>query len=483
MRDKPEYITLPKSMVFFWLCLTMTLLTIFIFPIYRMKSNEAKDNPHRAPYYITLQSILANNASLGFDQANIKFIKHKMLAFEQNVKAAETQKPLALPYQQAYQNILHQYGVTSIKSLKSAPDILQAAKGSFKIIDSYYLDDRINRVSPLYQWQPWHERYILQYNLGSLFDVIPDKNKRMLVAFTNGSQLGVFSGYFVNNQTTTLTTQFVTGIPLLTALYVLPKCNFTKMGSYLGEVPWVYFSANTFQDTLSRKLLDISGIDVFAVANQDMKKNKIHGFANTTKITADISKQFADASIFVNNQSYGMAYLANQIIDEDPHTVQPLEQTIKGYFAQIKNHDVSTFQKTTHIFYQKLMALKNQHDIILETLSPSSSPEDLKLPAGNVTIKGIVGERALFNAQCLRNHCTFVVNFADSPGWHAYVNGKIQPIERANFAFMATTIPKGFSTIWFIYSSAFATCCFLISLLTLLIILLVSFNPEKNHEK
>lgn len=296
---------------------------------------------------------------------------------------------------------------------------------------------------------------------------------------------GPSPGLFINNQTTTMDTRFMTGVPLLTALYVLPKSNFDKIGNYSSPALFNYFNVASFQDPLTRKVLDIGGIDVFTVYKNLQGNTK---FANATALPSYLNKTFDIGLVsYINNNSYGMAYLANTITYIDPAMVTTYENKIKAYFAT--HTDVNSFSTATTALYQSLLQLKNKHDIILErqsSIDNANTPALTKQPADTVVIQGIVGPRALFVTHCERTQCTFVFNVAKAPGWHAFVNGKRTPIERANFAFMAVTVPEGDATVWFIYDPWTNILSYFISALFLLWLILLSVkmkNKEITHAR
>ena len=213
--------------------------------------------------------------------------------------------------------------------------------------------------------------------------------------------------------------------------------------------------------------MDVGGVDLFTVTKSDLGKTRIPGtleFARSVHPVFDIGLK-----TFVNQQSYGMAYLVNHTTYADPDSIQFYENIIKQHF--LKHRDPTKFVAATTVLYQQLMGLKNQHDIILEAKKADQRIENN--PAGSVAIKGIVGKRALFHTNCLRDHCTFVFNIAKTQGWHAYVNGKPSEITRANFAFIATTVPHGASTVWFIYESPAQTIPYFFSIISLMVLIIL----------
>ncbi|HEX4046060.1 MAG TPA: YfhO family protein [Gammaproteobacteria bacterium] len=465
-----------RTKILFWVSgLCFIGLSLLFLPIQFIQTNELADNPQGCPYYITLQSILANYPLLASDKANSQLIKTRLLQFEKNV--SQSTNPAVITYKNAYFNALRQFNLTSVNTVQSQTTLLTIAKQTTSTVDNYYLDSRLFCINPLYQWNASHSRRILRYNLSNTLNNMSNRFSRVLASLPDAQQLGIFSGFFVNNQTTTLGPQFMTGTPFITALYILPKHNFAHVGSYHAPVPWCAFSAVFWIDPLLRKVLNIAGIDTFIVKKADLDNRSIPA---ATPLTTTVYPMFEDNLLtYTNQQSYGMAYLANHIYYEDPLIIKKSEKTIKRYFARPTTHNPAKFTATTDVLYKKLMSLSKQHDIILEsatanTLLNNPPASTTQGNAGQVVIKGIVGALALFSVDCERENCVFVFNAAKAPGWRAIVNGTSTPIERANFAFMATSVPHGQSNVWFIYAPWTQLITYFLSLLSLIGIFVVS---------
>ncbi|MES2217668.1 MAG: hypothetical protein V4501_04575 [Pseudomonadota bacterium] len=458
--------------------ISLIWLNIFgmVFPISAIQSKEKSDNPQNCPYYITIQSILANSTLLASDKANVKFIKSRLMRFEKDIKKSGYTSAAVSEYRANYYQALSQLGLNTINFANSDSLILNIARKVDNIVDSYYLDNNIFCVNRSYTWNTSHTlftnphvnlRRILQYNLAALYDQLPSRYMRIVGASQDEFQLGVFSGFFVNNQTTSLNIQLMTGIPILTALYVLPKDNFDSMGTYRAVVPWNSFYSPYFMDPNMRKIMNIAGVDVFTVETSDHDWNNI---PDVTPVPASINKAFVIASelhTFINKDSYGMAYLANHISYQNPKDIKHYEKFIKLNFAR-GGRDVVKFLETTSALYEKLATLKAKHDIILESPQLNLLSSNPIGPAGSVEINGIVGERAMFTTDCLRQDCTFVFNAAKAPGWHVFVNGKSTRLDRANFAFMAASVPNGHAVVWFVYQSWAAFASYLFSMICLI---------------
>jgi hypothetical protein len=462
----------PKT-IFVIVGLIIIAVSAKLFSFHRISSNERADNPLSCPYYVTLESILANYPLLATDKANIQFIKQKVYQFEKDIKLSKSD--ITLNYKNKYQAMLNKFSINSIDNLTKNSLILTFANSIYKTIDDYYLDPRLFCINPLYIQRSDANRRIMHYNIASLYNQIPNRFMRILAANSNDDQLGVYSGFFVNNGTTTLGPQFMSGLPMVSALYVMPKYFYDNLGSYLGQVPWGYFTPPAFFDGITRKVLDISGIDVFSVSKTTVAKLKLPPFKNAIPLDTNIRPQFgSDYDVYLNTNSYGMVYLANHITYENPHNINHYEKAIKKFFANPVNHDKYDFIDITNILYQKLMLLKDKQDIILETSSTVEPLIDDNIPAGNAVIKGLVGERIWLNANCLRQNCSLVLNVAKARGWKAYVDGRAVQISRANFAFMDIPVSHGNSSIWFIYAPIPALISYFLSIISLIILFFVS---------
>jgi hypothetical protein len=450
--------------------------SIPLFPLQNMKSNHLVDNSIYCPYYVSLQSVLANYPLLSFDKANITFIKQRMMKFEQDLVSNKSSANLITPYSETYYKNLASHGLTSVNAVTNPQLILALANTNVSNIDNFYFDEKLNCSNRLIDWKTGHTTNILNYNIGGMyFNNFTNPYTRILFSVDMGVHLGVFPGFFVNNQTTSLGTQYLTGMPILTALYVIPGYNFQYLGSYSGLVPWCAFWSGYVTDPFLRKLLNISGIDAFTVSiaelNKRIKKKETTGVPDATLLPNNARAQFGgnDFQTYMNNQSYGMTYLANQITYINPDELRHAKNEIKRYFARPEHHNVYAFTQATTVYYNKLRELKANHDLILERTKPLAVEP---APNGTTRVHGIVGERAFFSADCPQAKCLFVYNLSHAPGWFAMVNGRFRKIFTANFAFMATEIPRGQSTIWFIYQPLSSLFCYLLSTITLIAIFL-----------
>ena len=471
-----------KKKLFFGIIAAFLISSVIkIFPFETLESNETAGNPNNCMYYFTLQSILASYPLMAGDKANIKMIKRKLSDFEHIERRAPDRSNATLQKAvNGYFKTLTKFNLKSISKTNNEALILAIATANAYNIDNYYLDSTNFCVSPLYNWYgPIPARRILRFNLASLYEHIPSKFSRILPAVHDDWLTGSMPGFFLVNQTTTLDARFMTAMPLVTALYLLPKYDFNAVGTYGSPANWNYFRANSFIDPVTRKALDIGGIDVFTVYNDDLGSKIIPGVQLLPNKMNSTFSSFYTYSSFINTQSYGTAYLANHITLENPQDIDASEQAIKHYFA--RHDDAAAFKRITDGLYQKLMTLQEKHDVLLETTSPLlPGMNETKSVTDTVQIKGMVGGRNLFTSHCAEQNCLFVFNLTKSSGWYAYVNRVSTSIERVNLAFMATAVPHGDATIWFIYSPWSWTITYFISLLTLLGVVLASTQRKLN---
>lgn len=433
-----------------------------VFPSQIITDGIREDNPEACAYYISLQSLLANYRMLAKDKANLTLIKNRLLKFENDLKRKKSPLNILSQYKVKFKAALAGVNINSVTKMADAHTIIAFAQKNSRLIDAFYLDPHFYCVTPLYDWTKV-KRKVMRYNLTSLYENIPNKYSRIVAASIDDTLTSPLA-YFFNNQTATMDVRFATGMPLLTSLYVMPKYDFSTIGHYSEAMPWHMYNAALFNDPIIRKVLNVGGIDIFTVRTWDLRQPIL----DTKPINAYLNPIFGtDFQSFFNTQSYGMAYIANNISYENPATIIPYENVIKKHLSNHKQ--IEQFKNATYELYQKLLNLKNKGDIILESTSfINDSHTSTKKMNGTVEIKGVIGERALFEANCFNKNCVFVYNTAKALGWHAYVNDKPSIIQRVNFAFMGVFIPQGKTLIWFIYQPFYQFLLYLISLGTLI---------------
>lgn len=474
-----------NKIVFGLFASVLMLMSLLVLPLQFLETKQLAGNPEGCPFYITLQASLANYKMFASDKANAGYIKQRLVDFEGAVSANQSSSAaLVAKYQTRYQQQLKKFSLDSIRNVKDTSQLLLVARAVAPVVDGYYLDKKVSCVNPLLKWKSNDVKRILQYNMGGLYDQLPDINSRILFSVESCPQLGAFPGFFVNNQSTTLGTQFMTGAPLLSALYVLPKYNYDKIGTYNGLVPWCAFNAEFISDKLNRKLMNIAGMDIITISKNELvrksSKFKIEAEPGIKPIPQkNIYPRFDEGyRNYSNLQSYGMAYLAARVNYVDESHVLPHEKAINKYFSRPERLHPAAFTEATYALYDQLKTLHGKGDILLESADHhalSSVPAKVSF-AGTAHVLGMVGERAVIATECTRKTCTMVLNLAKAPGWRAYVNDQPVRIERANFAFMAVTVPEGDAVVWFIYNSFANVFSYFLSAITMMLILIFSMK-------
>jgi hypothetical protein len=217
-----------KKNLYLALSLVAILLSAkYIFNFQVLTTYERIDNPRGCKYYMTMESMLANYPLLSFDKANTRYIKNKIVQFEADLQKRSS-NPVTTAYAKNYYGVLAKLNLSSIKQVSGSRKLIALAKQTYRNMDQFYLDEQLFCQNPLYDTVHMTAvRQLLYYHLGGLYyDLFPNVHIRVESAVNKWVEAGVFPGFFVNNQTTSLDTRFLVGIPLLTALYVIPGYDF-----------------------------------------------------------------------------------------------------------------------------------------------------------------------------------------------------------------------------------------------------------------
>jgi len=437
-------------------------------------------NPKHCPYYVTLEAELANYTLLQGDTANTELIRDRLARFERDVK---TRKPdpkakNVVDYAEKYRQLLKGHHIDASGYLRSAPEIYEFAKAAASLVDGFYTDAAYSCVHPADSTFVGNDKIFMLPNLASVYSPLPTPFLK-LAGFTADSSLphlvhtkdtgsifmGTGPGLFVHNSNGSYDARFMVGAPLAHALYLLPQSDFTSLGTYRRENRNWELSPTLLFKPLYRKLFDIAGIDmIVAPRSRATEFAATPGFTQLEPSSPPSLPAFNDVILVRNEESYGMAYLANRILHVPESEVAPLEHTLWRYLTRKEAPEL--FGKARAQFYAQLNELKDRHDIILEAPPPPES----STPAGTVTIRNILGEATIMKADCLRDECELVYNLVKLPGWYAYADGKPLQISRANFAFLAVPLLRGTHEVWFIYAPASFLCFTLLSLVGLLLL-------------
>ena len=90
---------------------------------------------------------------------------------------------------------------------------------------------------------------------------------------------------------------------------------------------------------------------------------------------------------------------------------------------------------------------------LMETSDPDGYSESSTIYNGdnNVSIKKIIGSKAVFDVDCEDEHCWFVYNTAALKGWSAFSGSNQLPIHKANMGFVGVKLRKGKHFLWMDY--------------------------------
>lgn len=436
---------------------------------------QLQNYPQRCPYYSLLEGDLANYPLLKGDQANADRIRNRLTGFELALK----DYPNTDNYTRQYQQALEQSRIHTAGDIPDAAGVYAFARSVAPLIDRFYTDPASNCVHPADSRYDFGDKIFLLPSLASLFSGLPtpflriagftdDENIPRLISWDPSSILfGVGTGLFIHNSSGSFDSRFMVGAPLVHALYLLPGNDFiTSLGTWSHpNRTWAWSSTLLF-NPLHRKLFDIAGIDVIMTPRRHARQfAAAPGFKPMEQDHPPTFPGFKDMMVLRNHQSYGMAYLANDIHYIPESKVISLEHTVKQYLTH-NNENPAAFREARAWLYGQLDDLKSMYDIILESQERPKEPT----PSGDVSIRNMLGEAAVMKADCKRDECELVYNLIKLPGWFAYADGKPIEISRANFAFMAVPLPRGTHEVWFVYAPTSFLCFTLLSLIGLIVL-------------
>ena len=172
--------------------------------------------------------------------------------------------------------------------------------------------------------------------------------------------------------------------------------------------------------------------------------------------------------VFKNSASYGKAFIAKwtKVINSN-------ENDFNKSIFDLKLSWPKSPQLLDH-FEQHLSTIPN---IKGATLIESKNPIDFKLNPkkylanDKVTIKKIIGSKAIFEVDCKGESCWMVYNTAALNGWKAYSGHKNLEIHKANLGFIAVKLNQGNHLVWMEYESIYSSIGLFISLIGWIIVL------------
>ncbi len=417
------------------------------------------DKSYNCPYYITLQSNLANYLGLSGDRANLPFIKNRLEKFESDL--AKNKNIQLQSYAGQYQQVLEKHLITTAKNLPEN-QVIGFSNDSYKIIDDFYLNKNLNCVNPLLAHSSpqddikWEKS--LWYNLDGIYYGLNKNFERIVQAKIYDDRyyqdyppvFGIGNGYLMHNNTLASDSRFVISYPTIHSLYLTPN-HYQNIEKEFRQ----YFydeknsSSRNFDIGINQKnmkFFNIAGIDIITTAKSykngpdllpiKFSHHKIFGY----------EKDFA---LFRNRNSYGSTYIAGsaELVEKD--LVKNSEKKIKDYFHEALSFD--DYVKTIKKLQEPIEKITKKHDIVVEDQKLFELYKNNKRSEADVAeIRNIAGNKIFIKANCAEEKCLLGFNMAAFPYWKAFVNEDRTEIYRINLAFMGVEIPKGENGILFI---------------------------------
>lgn len=440
-----------------------------------IKNVKLKKSKH-CPYYISLKAKLANYAGLTHDAANLNFLQATLIQFEKDI-TKKVNNLLILPYQISYQTFLRKFNIKKIATTQPQ-QLMHIAKLIAPLVDDFYLNNKINCVHPdlTTVFHPYSPARILAYNLDALYYYLPHRFLRIQSATGGDENLGLGAGLFINDSSSTLDNRYVLSMPLFSTLYIGHSDLTIPLPEQYNDLNFMNFNVplKFYLNRIGSKIADIGGIDIILTKESLPAKLDSHFELISTSLPPNIKDKYY---MYINKNSYGMVYLANDIQLSDSQLLKKYIHYILQY--QKNNQDQYAAIRYTAVaanLFSQLLNLKKKYDVIIE--APIDFVQQFKTASnpGTIAINNIVGSNAVFEATCKLKSCLFVFNIANVPGWKAYVNYINAPIYRVNFAFMGIKVPQGKSIIWFVYQSYTEFILYCASLIFLLIIFARKFT-------
>lgn len=436
--------------------IALTCFGLSFFPFEKLSSY--KD----CPYYITLESNLANYQGMRYDQANIGFIKNRIIGFESDLNKRNIEQ--VNKYSTPYRELLRNFSVISADQL-SDDQVVKFSENFYKIIDGFYLDKKFNCVSEKIHPPVYRDSKTLKYNLDGIYFNSTNAYERIMSSGLSDIAQGTGHGLLMHNNTSTLDSRFMMGYPTLHALYSIPKYYYTKRGSYNGIYAWHGIDLNW----KNLKLLNISGIDIITI----WKGFPYYDYFGLTALDFDQNKIFdynKKLLLLRNENSYHQTYIANSANFVAEKSVKNVEKKIVNYFH--KKIGNAEYVKAVRVLEPELQKLKNRFDVIVEKEDLYEKYRNNKRDQQEeAKVQNIAGDRLFIKANCAKEQCLLGLNLAKFPDWKAYVNGKRKEIYRVNLAFMGVEIPKGESSILFIYENYFIDLIFILGIILFMCLL------------
>ena len=261
LRKKEIYIkSIPKE---FYLFIIVFLFIYFNPASSQLESSRLTDNPTDCKPYITLRTLLTNYQGLSADPANLILIKNRIVNYEKTMQKGQIENRDA----SQFSDFLNEFHAVSASDL-SGNEIISFGEKVQPIIDLYYLENDLCPQTGWYDLSGKSFGRVAEYNYAAILSGVKESTSRILFAIQSDGALGVAEGKNIQNGTTSIDTRFMSSLPAINALYLIPGMNFSNFPQYRGYTPWNLMAGEVLGNQ-SRTLMDISGIDYFVINSKD----------------------------------------------------------------------------------------------------------------------------------------------------------------------------------------------------------------------
>lgn len=427
----------------------------------------------------SIEAVLANSLTEADKRSSVPFLRERLLEFER--RSVSWRIPMIPTVRKEYDAALAKYGVKTVQELVS-DKVREFAYSVAHRIDELYAS--VEWLDAIPENVDRHLAYLdnpyerVMAVVGT-HDFERQKGQRAFLSVARN----VISAH---NNSMMMDTRVYIGYPSVQALYIYPR-NFLphyrpiiKQDNYFisGErPPWHYETEDVIGNEF-RKLLGIAGIGAYLMLPEKAVREALERpTEDLRKLSRAAGKD--DLMLVRDRRAYDTAYLARVVGMVDATAIDELAAASRKFFSQ--RIDLGQFRELLDPAAEALLAMPKRHDALVEKGGDSSALGDAiksgvagegpSARGGKLEIKGAIGPRIGLDVTCPDPQCVAVYNLAALPGWRAYVDGKAQPILRANYAFISLAVPNGSHFVSLFYETAGQSPAEWISLLTLLAML------------
>jgi len=417
-------------------------------------------------FYESISASLANSLAPADRIASIPYLRRRLMAFEADV-------PLSEPVRAHYMAELRAEGAGSAQDLREAR-VRPFAERVANLVDATFL-----RI-------PGHDD--LPQNKDGILAALGDPYARVMAVLGSEHQVDFLGAgrnvKNMHNSSEMYDTGVTIGFPMIHALYMYPLSSvgeFETMKEVLPNYsiswrryPWLYYDEDVFGSHGFRKVLNIAGVSDYVTLPSDTVRREVARDGSGLVVTHEGGPQPSQHYfVIADTRAYDQVYLARAVAPKEPADVPRAEAAVHAYYRG--RIDGATYRAAITPLLDNLLGLERRHDALIEGAAPappgSANPS---VRGGSAMIDGIAGPRTGVEVACPDPSCWLVYNLAALPGWRAYVDGRPEPIARANYAFLAVAVPQGRHYVGFFYLPLVSTCADCASLVTLLGMLLWS---------